>query len=267
MKLLHSRRIALAIIILCFVSSCTMTPQPQGNPERQKTVDALTSLTAAYPLPAHFNDGSAKTRQPGDFDPNAYFTVLKHLSLQPGYALDFVYHSDGLGGYPIIYARPLDAPPFAEESEYTDWLFQNIGAVRNRGEVYFNYIQVDDTEESYFELALLYLQSGKFYLVWHANYYDYVVIADASGYQALKQEFNGKGGFGLELPAEVIEKANQLDFSPQVEMTDEEATVKLIYFTKWGGFIQANFTFSRPDGKLINATYETLIEYDCGIMF
>jgi hypothetical protein len=256
------------LLVLClmsiYLSACS---QPvKGDPEKQKQVDSFENLTSGLQTPDYFSDGTMKARQEGDFDPNQYFTVLTHLRLQEGYVLDFIYSSDPMGGYPVVYARLKDAAPFTEGSEYTDWIFENFGEVKNRSEVYFNFILTDDTAEGYFELALLYMLNGKFYLVWHANYLDSEVIADISGFEALKQRLTGTG-FGLTLPQDVVEKASKLDFTPVIELTEGKATVKLIYFTKWGGFIQATFTFSRPDGKLQDAQYETLVEYDCGIMF
>ena len=56
----------------------------------------------------------------GDFDVNSFLSVLDHLSLEEGYALDFVYFSDDLGGKPLVYARESDQPPFAAYTEFID---------------------------------------------------------------------------------------------------------------------------------------------------
>jgi hypothetical protein len=44
--------------------------------------------------------------------------------MREGYALDYVYKTDDLGSYPLLYARSLDQDPYASASdisEDTEW--------------------------------------------------------------------------------------------------------------------------------------------------
>ncbi len=59
----------------------------------------------------------ALARRPKEFDPNAHFGVLKHLSMADGYVLDFVYFYDG-DGRPFLYARPASSEPYKTFGEY-----------------------------------------------------------------------------------------------------------------------------------------------------
>ena len=64
-------------------------------------------------------------------------------------------------------------------------------------------------------------------------------------------------------------QARELDLTPTVEFPDEStAVVRLITFSKWGGFTESKYTISRqyPHGMLSKDT-KILIEYDCGVQF
>ncbi|NLT28441.1 MAG: hypothetical protein GXX97_05150 [Dehalococcoidales bacterium] len=85
---------------------------------RQKTVDAMRSLINGYSLPREYWTVDS-ARLEGWFDVNAYFSVLSHLSMQPGYTLDYVYHGRQLEGHPYMYARRVDSKPFSSLKELT----------------------------------------------------------------------------------------------------------------------------------------------------
>ncbi len=92
----------------------------------QETVDRMQRLKPdERDIPAHFIDGHLEAvMRGGEFDVQEYFAVLKHVSMEEGYTLDYVYqYGDGwnamlankmLGtmwlyppgqGHPILYAR------------------------------------------------------------------------------------------------------------------------------------------------------------------
>lgn len=108
-----------------------------------ETVDAMRVLTTGLGIPESvLADEPVKPEDA--FDVNAYFSVLDHLSVRPGYKLDYVYHYDGMGGCPILYARPEGQPPI-KSSEIDPRDYQS----------YLDYIQVDGTPESYFQFAAM----------------------------------------------------------------------------------------------------------------
>ena len=89
-------------------------PRPAWTPWPRCSRPA-TSLSTSWPtcLPRW-----TIVRTDGDFDVNAYFGVLTHLSVEPGWVIDYLYQADGMGGRPFIYARPADRAPYASFDEY-----------------------------------------------------------------------------------------------------------------------------------------------------
>ena len=87
------------------------TPKSQdGAVCQQATVDALSALYRAQKLPEHLMESEAVKRGQ-EFDVGEVFSVLSHLSLEPGYVLDYVYCYDSISGWPVLYARSQDQPP------------------------------------------------------------------------------------------------------------------------------------------------------------
>jgi len=79
-----------------------------------RTHGAMKALTRELRMPEHFKEKDAN-KKGGEFDPGTFFSVLKHINMEPGYRLDYVYHFDGIGGYPVLYARKAEDPSFALE--------------------------------------------------------------------------------------------------------------------------------------------------------
>jgi hypothetical protein len=89
--------------------------------------------------------------------------------MQAGYDLDYVYHQDGMGGYPLLYARPADQEPYTTEADY-------LAAAADQQE-YLAFVLPQDNPEGYFEYAAFAMVANQFYLDWHANYNDAVLCA------------------------------------------------------------------------------------------
>jgi hypothetical protein len=246
----------------------------------QATVDAIRALQPTD-IPAHFQEGDSERKQ-DDFNINSYFSLLTHLSMEPGYVLDYFYAGDFFGGRPLIYVRRLEDKPFSSYEEYSkaeesnvklDDLSSFVGFVMGEdSNPLDNKIRVDGTAEGFVEYVILQIMGGQFYLSWHANYDDAMIICNkASLEETLREsleslgiEISGGGEFGSELLA----KARHIDFQPKVIFQDDEVVVKIVVFTKWGGFIQSSFTISRDyPHKIISIKNKTIIEYDCGVMF
>ncbi|MGR8979751.1 MAG: hypothetical protein ACU84H_06630 [Gammaproteobacteria bacterium] len=122
----------------------------------------------------------------GDFDPNAYFTILTHLSMKQGYTLDYVYHyMHDFGGNPYLYARAVDEPPLVSYNEY-----QNLDWKLKIDPLFF--LVADDTPDGFFQLAVFRQLAGQFYLYWHANYHDYRILTTPWEIYALISEVNGE---------------------------------------------------------------------------
>jgi len=54
---------------------------------------------------------------------------------------------------------------------------------------------------------------------------------------------------------------------PSVELADETAVVRMLVFTKWGGFYRRTLTIRRADHSIVDEQDELLVEYNCEIMF
>jgi len=226
----------------------TPSPVPEDLPSVcRDAVDGMSALTADLELPDRLMQENP-VRSEGDFDVTAYFDVLDHLAVQDSYVLDYVYHYDGMGGYPVLYARPAD-----EE--------QSGASTEN----YLDSIEIDDTPEGYLQYVTLDVMGGQSYLFWHANYNDHRIVCDG---EALETILTSPNDFGNFLSDGVIEQARALDVEPLVVFDDETVRVQVLLFTKWGGFSRATFTISRDFPHQIEAVKsETLVPYDCGVMF
>jgi hypothetical protein len=263
----------LILILTCFCilgTSCTPAEKHSNDPiaiARQATVDAMRSLPSGYTVPNVSYDTPDSARQEGWFDVNGYFSVLTHLSMQPGYTLDYIYHNIGEDAHPFLYARKIDSKPFNTLGE----LAATYGDATNWYESdhtydYLAYVQTDNTEESFFQYVTLRIMGGQFYLWWHANYSDHINICDQTRLEAL---FADTGSlFDQKLPSEVRNAARRLDLAPKVEINENTVTVRVVIFTKWGGFIEENYTITRTFPHLIeDIQTKTLVPWQINLTF
>ena len=198
-------------------------------------------------------------RRGDEFDVSQYFEVLNHISMQEGYALDYVYQNDDLGGYPLLYARPVNQAPFAstadipEGAEWPD--FQQ-------------YLEVEDTEQGYFEYVVMDILANQFYLFWHANYNDSLIVCNRQQVYDVVAQVNS-GDFGNVMdPSQNAQVRTLRDIVPVVHLTEDVAVVEVVTFTKWGGFYRYTYTISREaPHTIIDVEQENILPYDCGVMF
>jgi len=141
---------------------------------------------------------------------------------------------------------------------------RKIDATENYDYDYLAYVQTDDTEESFFQYIVLSIMGEQFYLWWHAAYNDYTIICDRTGLEAVLSDTY----FDNTLPAEVQKEARRLDFAPQVEINNDTVTVRVVIFTKWGGFIEETYTITRAFPRIIeDIETKTLVEWSINITF
>lgn len=237
-------------------------PDPEDGPAKteswQAEVDALKRLTRSQPIPNFLTDPEAP--QTGEvFDPNLLLALLDHLALQPGYTLDFVYHYDGIGGKPFIYARALADPPFENTADYH-------AAISDKSQ-HLEYVIPDGTEQGYFQWVLLSVMGDQFYLYWHAGYHDTEIIASRDRLEALVGEMSASE-IGQTFTHAQQRQALQIDPAPVVAIKGETVTVRVVTFTKWGGFDEAIYTLSAaPPYQILDQETHNLMPYDCGILY
>jgi len=251
----------IALFAAMLACQAVFPTRPPETPDLgcRESIAAINELQNNLTFPQNFG-GENPTKQGGEFDPNRYFEAFSHLQMQEGYVLDFVYHQDGMGGYPVLYARPLDQAPYATEADY-------LAAVGDQPD-YLTFVLPQDSPAGYFEYAAFATLANQFYLDWHANYNDWQVLCGKDDVEKIIQYLDGKDAFGIPLTAAQKREARGIEVpQPSVELTTETVIVKMLVFTKWGGFYRRTLTISRADHSIINQQDEPLVEYDCGIMF
>ncbi len=250
------RACAILLLFCLLLSSCS---QGSSSSSWQSSVDALTKLTGGLETPSHLQQEDAR-KDGTEFDANQYFAALPHLSMETGYLLDYVYLFDGMGGLPMLYARPADQAPYATYTEYS----QAVAGETDRSS-YLDYVKVDGTPEGFFEYTVLYIMGGQFYLFWHANYNDALVIASRGGFDSLLTTMES---WDLELPDNVKSQARRIDFNPVVEVQENTVRVQVVVFSKWSGFARETYVIEKAfPHKITLEGQEILVPYDCGIMF
>ncbi len=280
----------LVVMLLLVATACllaprrtpTPTPIPPVPTSGQTGADAIVlsdhcssvvadlhQLIDSVEFPERLAQGDY-SRQPGDFDPNRYFTILAHLRMEDGYALDYVYNGNEMGGRPVIYVRKMDADPFRTYEEYlstTGGVEPTSPAVSFRSGDYLQHVQVDGSPESYLEYNILSVYADRFYQFWHANYNDWRVVCSSADVELINQDITSHYS-ELSLPENVVQRAMQADLNPSVVMTDGSVSVRYVVFSKWGGFVEKIYTMDRNDPfHLVGKSENTIIQYNCGIMF
>jgi hypothetical protein len=246
------------IILMVLISACGPAKEVSGTISTcRTTVDAMSALTGALEVPSNFQENNpVKTGE--EFDVMEYFGVLDHLSMQPGYALDYVYHYDGMGGTPILYVRPIGQLPYASESE----LF-----AAGDSPSYLEFIQTDGTPESYFQYIVLSLMGDQFYQFWHSNYDDSQIVCEKIDVNDIVTSLDGNFGYRISIPSR-IKAALLKNVSPIVNIGTQSIQVKLVTFTRWGGFFEETTFISKSLPHTIQDVQEkNLVPYDCGVMF
>ncbi len=269
--------LVMAILATACGSSATSATPPAPTPRsqagdvcQQASVDALSALYRDQELPEHLMESEAvKTGE--EFDVNEVFSVLSHLSMEPGYVLDYVYCYDSISGWPVLYARPQDQPAYRTCSA----LFAEADSDGGEGgevasdpwRAYLNRVQVDGTAEGFFELAVLDVMGGQFYLYWHAGYNDKQVLCDQAALEGIVSDF-AEDGPSLAFTPEQRKAALALDARPRIEIGTDTVTVRVVTFGKWGGFEERVYTVERAaPNRIVGEERTNLVDYNCGIMF
>ena len=268
-------------------STPTAKPSPTTNPitvptsalndsnvvsltdECRKVVGGLYALKEGLGLPEHFTADNP-FRETTDFNPNNYFQVFKHLKIKPGYTLDYIYFKDDLGGKPLVYARKTSAAPFHTYEEFLKSYGEQMSGERSYSQLnhafdYLEKIQIDKTPESYYEFVALAFLGDQFYLQWHGLYHDEKILCDSSDMQYVNNDMKE---FGVEFPQDVKDNIGKIDFKSSILVNDDTISVRIVAFTKWGGFWENIYVMDKENPmNLKDVQSNTLLKYDCGISF
>jgi len=242
----------------------TATPAPSPTPgptiDWQGMVEEMSGLQRGLEIPEQFlmfPDEPVKTG--AEFDVSVYFDVLDHLSMKPGYALDWVYFAEFIGAEPVLYVRSTNQEPYQTYSQYVIAGGTPFGFGEERYE-YLDYVQVDGTVEGFFQFIILRILGGQFYLYWHAGYNDTRIVCDR---ETLDKILNR-----ISIGDARTRMARQIDPTPVVAIGDDEVTVRMVVFSDWGGFTQLSYRISRDyPHEILDVESDVLMPYDCGILF
>jgi hypothetical protein len=188
------------------------------------------------------------------FDVNRYFEVLTHLEPEQGYELDYAYFAAGGDGFSIVFAKPI-----ADQDEG-----QLPDNVKIENGDYLNQIRVDGSPEGYFELVLLSIMGEQFYQAWHAEYNDWEVVASPERLQEIVEMLDE---VYRSLEDEQKKAVRQLDVTTRVKFDGDKVYVRVLVFSKWGGFYERIYTVERDFPHRMTFEKSELVPYDCGIMF
>jgi hypothetical protein len=251
------KRFNYLLIPVLLLAACGPAPTGETVSGCHALMDGLVALKSGMKIPQYFLADNP-TKQGGEFDVNQYFGILNHLSMQPGYSLDYVYHYDGMGGYPVLYAYPTGQAPYATEADLD---------AAGKPASYLDFVQADDTPEGYFQFALLALMGSQFYLDWHANYNDSQLVCDKAAVMATVASTDHISGMPMPLKARVQARFLQ-DVEPRVTLGEQTVEVRIVRFTEWGGFFRRTYTLQRQfPHTILDVREENLVPYDCGVMF
>lgn len=258
------KKLVILINLLALVGSTlackTLLPgssQGQYNSVCREALAGLNALTENLEFPKHFQQ-EHPLKLGGEFDPNRYFDVLTHLKMQEGFTLDYVYQFQGIGGQPLLYARPLEQAPYPTDGEFS----------AAKPASYLSAVVADDTPQGFLQLAILGVKGSQFYRYWHAGYNDQRILCGSADIEQIIRE-NETSDFGMKMDLAQKIKARAISQpDPQVTITANRVTVNLVMFTNWGGFYRRTYTINRAfPHSILDVQNETLVEYDCGIMF
>jgi hypothetical protein len=231
----------------------------------QEDIDQLRHLLKSQSIPEHFLVDDP-ILMGGEFDLMSIFDILDHIRMEEGYKLAYVYHYDFMGGYPIVYAYDIEAEPFMSHQEYLTGRAECL-AVDDAlpGCSALDHVETDGSDLGYLQLVLLDLMGSQFYRYWHAQYNDTTPIATQT---ALEEMIASVSDPYIPLTNQEVRKAKAINPIPKVTIGEAVIKVRVVWFTKWGGFYESKFEIEKAFPHTITQdSTENLLEYDCGLMF
>ena len=256
---MKAQKIVVVVAVLTSLLGCQLLSSPPAGTAISDCAEVVAAVSGLQSgdIPDHLMETG--TKQGGEFDPNQYFDVLTNLSMQDGYALDYVYQSDDLGGYPLLYAHPSGQAPYASAAEIPD---------STQLPDYHEHVNAQDTEQGYFEYVVLDIMAEQFYLYWHANYNDRQIVCNRTEVNDIIERVNS-GDFGA--PMNFLQQARARairNVEPVVNLRRNVVDVQVVTFTKWGGFYRETYTINRDfPHTIVDVKQQILVPYDCGVAF
>jgi hypothetical protein len=92
-------------------------------------------------------------------------------------------------------------------------------------------------------------------------------MCDKVDVTGIVNSLDGDFGYPISLLARI--RATLLkDIAPVVNIGEQTAEVRIMSFTRWGGFYQQIFTITRSmPHTILDVQEKNLVPYDCGVMY
>jgi len=229
----------------------------QENAVPSDKSEAYQGIVASFKQ-LHEKAAIPKSRHPLqiNFKTADYFSILKNISLEEAWQLGFMYCRDKDGAAPILIA-------YGSEEEY-----KTLGAKITKGyrsakiygnEEYWQHVKLNGTEDGYFEYVVLSILGSQFSLDSRANYNDIEIVCTKPAIQAIVKVTKPDERF--------IKQAQFVDPTPSVTIDAKQAIVRIVIFTKWGGFIERKYHISPQfPYKIKKIKAKALARFNCGVV-
>ena len=266
------------LLILIIIDGRVFKTTITGEIGCKDYVDEYYSLTQNLIIPDNLAVMPWETviKDGNEFDVMQYFKPLDHLSLEPGYVLDYVYHKNMSSGIPVLYARAIDQTPYLTFDQYQH-AFNLSDQAQQENKLhhgYLDHIKIDGTPEGYIQFVLLSETADQFYLWWHANYNDYRLLCDtidAINILSILENGDslpGDNEFRKKSIAQSKETIRNFNLTPTIQFTKDGAVVSVVYFSLWEGFNRTAYIVSLDfPHQIIQGDTINILEYQSGIIF
>lgn len=254
-----------------------------NNKSLAKKTQSWTNKIKSYQkkAPNLFNQDVEKSA--AEFRIDHYFDILDRVGLEKGWLVEFLYIQQRIGGGPEIIAYPeakkeeyikiinkindneLDYNSGDSDSENIIHTFLNYDDVDN----YLAHVKLDGSEESYLQFVILAALGSQFSLFWHALYNDKEFVCTPEKAEKIIKRVN-RNDENMDFMQDELfdQQLEEIDFDPQITINTDKVTVRLVFFTKWGGFIEVKYQVKRDfPHKIIERETEVLIDYNCGYVY
>jgi hypothetical protein len=166
----------------------------------------------------------------------------------------------------MLYAQAANSPPYASLRDYRAARPECFQSGEKPPDCdYMQYVKTDGSELGYLQWILLDVMGRQFYLHWHANYNDSTPVATE---EAVDSTITRISEYCTPLDKKQKTILNILDPTPEVRIGADTVTVRVVWFTKFGGFIETRQTLNRAfPHTILEGGYRNLLDYECGIVF
>lgn len=185
----------------------------------------------------------------GRFDPNRWFEVFDRVRPRPGYVLDFVYFFWGNGGYPLLYLRRERSKRLESCSEYWRRFGGDLAhPVPHDNPALLEHLGFQPSALGFFQFLLFQREAPRFHLRWHSHADDDEYVYTRRRLAEILETIPEKDGELLDgISADERALLQALDPKPVVALMGKIADLKLLSYTRFGGFSWQDYRVTWPN--------------------